>query len=456
MVRSIIFAICLLSLLITHAQDETTFRIRGIVQDATSDEPIENVNIQLDDKKSGTTSNELGEFEIVVDHLPFTLQFSHVSFETSLKNFTFPPTRDIIIQLRGKSETLQGVVVTAQKIDTIYHDDIYSVLDYELMQDGILLLIFKARLANAELLYTDFEGKEITTLPVLPGKPLALYRDCLENSHILTKTRAYQVYTEDRQIGIMPGVDIDFFKQTMGGCLFNIRHKLYFEDYLNFNFAKTIFYIDRNDSSYHELTTVIDPMKFDMLKDNPEDFSIFTNSSEEPNLGDLRATEGDSNILSQIRNLYDKKRFLKMAYYSDVYAPVLRVGDSVCIFDHPGNVIHFYNLSDSLCGSTPIGYHLESKKNPLTTLAEAFAPSTRWLKEIYTDAVKRKAYTMNQNINGTRDLLEINLNTGITQYVLTIPFPYVQKIQIRDGYLYFVYRGWGEGQKKKLFRQQIN
>jgi hypothetical protein len=426
------------------------------VQDAITDEPIEDVNIQLIDNKSGTITNELGEFEIVVDHLPFTLQFTHVSFETLSETFAYPPTRDIVLRMKGKSERLQGVVVTAQKIDTIYHDDEYSVLDYDLMQDGILLLIFKARLTKAELLYTDFKGNEIATLPVLPGKPLALYRDCLGNSHILTKTRAYQIFLEEQGLGMMGGVDADFLKKTMTGCLFSINHKLYFEDYIDLNFAKILFYINKNDSSYHELTTVMDPLKFDMLRDNPEDFAIFANTLETPNLGDLRATGEDSNILSQIRNLDNKTRFLKMAYYTEIYAPVLRMGDSVCIFNHPNDVIQFYDIHDSLTGSTPTSYHLEKKKNPLSTLGYAFAPSSKWMKEVYTDEVKRKAYTMNQNINGTRDLLEIDLNTGLTRYILTIPFPYVQKVQIRNGYLYFVYRGWGEGQKKKLFRQQIN
>ena len=64
-------------------------------------------------------------------------------------------------------------------------------------------------------------------------------------------------------------------------------------------------------------------------------------------------------------------------------------------------------------------------------------------------------YTLFQNLNGTRDLEEINLLTGATQYKITIPYPFVEKVNIYNGWIYFIYKGWGESVRKKLFRQQI-
>ncbi len=439
-------------------QTSTDFYVVGIVTDEASGEPVENVNILVKEGKQGTTTNELGEFKVRVQTLPFTLEFSHVSYHTITKSFDYPPSRSVVIEMNARSEPLTEVVVTAQKIDTLFEDDIYSVLDYELTDEGIILLIFKARLSKSEILHTDFKGNEISTMPVLPGKPLALFKDCLDNVHILTKTRVYQLFTgADHQIGIMKGVDADKFKKVMGGCLFTMRNKLYFEAYDAYNFSKLVFYVDTIDSTYHELVTVIDQDKFDMLEDNPEDYeTIFSNSMETPNLGDLRSTGSDFFKLDQIRNLTAEARFNKMAYYSEIYAPVLKIGDSVCIFNHPNDQLDFYSTDDSLKGSVPIRYHLEKKKNPITTFTSAFAPSHKWLKEVYTDIKTRRAYTMVRNLNGTRDLMEINLLTGATTYILTIPFPYVQKIKINGGYLYFVYRGWGDGHRKKLFRQRIN
>ncbi|MCB0821392.1 MAG: carboxypeptidase-like regulatory domain-containing protein [Bacteroidales bacterium] len=450
----VLFSFLFLATIIGRGQN-TSFIINGIVADSITHEPIEQVNIKLKDTKGGTSSDELGNFRLGVSQLPIILEFSHVSYQTQILKLNYPPERQIIVKLKPKTEKLPELVVTAQKIDTIYKDLLYSVLDYELTDSGIMLLIYKGNLTNAELLYTDFDGNKIIDLPVLPGKPLALFKDCLNNIHILTRTRAYQLYFENKKIKLMPGQDIDDFKSVMGSCLFSLKNKLYFEYYNEFNFAKLIFYINTIDSSFSELATIIDQEKYDMLEDNPEDWIIFGGAFQTPSLGDLRGLGSDVNTLAQIRNLTDGTRFIKMAFYTEIYAPVLPIGDSVCVFNHPNNCIDFYDAFDSLTGSIPIDYHIAEKANQLITFGRAFAPSNKWLNEIYTDPIGRKAYTIFRNINGTKDLINIDLATGKTQYMLTIPFPYVQKIQVYKNYLYFVYKGWGNNQKKKLFRQKI-
>jgi hypothetical protein len=81
--------------------------------------------------------------------------------------------------------------------------------------------------------------------------------------------------------------------------------------------------------------------------------------------------------------------------------------------------------------------------------------ASKWKKKVLVDKKRNKAFTLFQRINGTIDLYEINLTTGNITFRLNIPFPYVQKIQIQDGYLYYIYKGYGEGQLKKLFRQRL-
>jgi hypothetical protein len=112
-------------------------------------------------------------------------------------------------------------------------------------------------------------------------------------------------------------------------------------------------------------------------------------------------------------------------------------------------------MNDSLLRETPIKYHLTEKTNAISTLLSSFAKSRKWDENIFVDEPFRKAYTIFLNINGTRDVFEIDLLTGQIEYTLTIPFPYAEKINIKNNSIYFIYRGWGETQKKKLFRQQI-
>ena len=453
--RSHLLIIGLLFCLSLQSQDVVSFVIEGQVTDKATGEPVENANIVIKDQGVGATTDELGIFTLNIKRLPFTLVFSHVSYESLSRSFNYPPIRMLNIQLKSSVVPLEEVVISSSRIDTLFRDDKYAVLDYEVLDDGILLLIYKARLTSCELLVTDFSGKEKQNLAVLPGKPLALFKDCLQHIHILTNKKIFEVFLQDSSIMLHKGIDKKEFTEAMNGCLFEIGNKLYFEDLAYHNFMKRCYYVRKEDSLRHELTLIADEKKIDMLADNPFDRRFLSESGSKITLGNMRSTEQDLELIDEIRSESNYSRFIKMAYYTKVNAPVFPLGDSVCIFNHPNNRIEIFSHMDSLVGTTPVTYHLKSKKNTLQTVIDAFAPASEWLEEIYMDRKKWKAYTLFQNINGTRDLMEIDLFSGKTEYVLTIPFPYVQKMNIHDGFIYFIYKGWGEGQNKKLFRQKI-
>ncbi len=456
MIRSILLIICMITSQWINSQEPARFLVQGTVSDKESGEPVENVNVTIKGQQKGAITNELGQFKLYVTQLPFTLKFSHISYKSTEKSFDYPPEREIVINLSKDTKPLDEVIITSQKIDTIYRDDVYSVLDYELLEDKIVLLIYKARLTRSELLITDLEGNKNQSLPVLPGKPLALFKDCLGNIHIITKTKVYQIHLGNDQIRIYEGEDIAHFRKVMSGCLFSIQNKLYFERYGIFDFVKQVTYINTTDSSHHDLALIIDREKADMLQNNPEDYSILSGIERYTSLKDLTGTDEQVNPNSKIRHLEFEERFIQMVYYGSINTPVLKLGDSLCIFNHPNNLIDIYNYNDSLVRRTTIDYHLKDKENVLTTLIHSFTPEKKWLEEVYTDPDLGKLYTLFQNINGTEDLMEIDVFTGETKFILTIPFPYVQKIKIKNGFVYFIYKGWGETQKKKLFRQKID
>lgn len=431
------------------------FIVSGTVWDKNTGAPVENVNISLKGSGRGTISNSLGVFQLRVKTLPFFLELSHVSYTTKIQSFEHKPLQDIQVFIEPKSELLSEITITSQKIDTLYADRIYSVLDYELLDEGILLLIFKSRLSRAELLLKDYSGNTLLRKDVLPMKPLTLFKDCLGEVHILAKDKAYQVLLEENKMWLYPPVSSNYFWEVMSSCKFKIGEKVYFEDFEFHNLIKKYYYVSTIDTSSHLLAIVGDEEKISFLKQNPENYQIGVDEKEQSLLGAFRGVKGDTSVLNQIRKMTEELRFNKMAYLSKIYAPAYPIKDSIAIFNHPGNVIEFYNTSDTLIGKTEIEYHHPDKKDKHSTLVYAFAKSSKWLQEIYVDQIQNKAYTLYQKINGTRDLMEINLKTGEVTYKLNIPFPYVQKIKVRDDNIYFVYKGYVESSKKKLFRQNI-
>ena len=433
---------------------QSKFTIRGTISDKTTGEPIEGVNISIKDSQGGGSTNAMGQFSIKYSRLPLILEFSHINYKNESLRFEFSPMNEIRVEMEQKPGELDPFVLTSQKIDTLFYDKVYSVLDYELCDKGILLLIFRSRLSRSELLLTDYDGNRLLELKVLPMKPLTLYKDCLDEIHVISKTKAHQVNLDDDQIRLYDPYELDHFKEVMEGCLFKIGDKVYFEDYEFYDLIKKYYYVNTTDTSAHLLTTLQDEEKLGFLYDNPENFNLPSQESK-PTIKSLSGMPGDANVLEGIRNMTVELRLNKMAYLSKIYAPMYAMKDSISIFNHPKNQIEFYNTSDSLLGTTDINYHHIEKKDPLSTVIYAFAKSTKWLQEIYIDEKKNAAYTIFRNLSGTKDLKEIDLNTGELTFKLNIPFPYVQKIKVRNDNVYFVYKGFGESQRKKLFRQRI-
>lgn len=438
----------------SHGQD-AKIEITGSVYDVNTDAPLVNATIKLKDKNLGAITNELGRFSLLYNKLPFILVISHIGYETQEYLIELEPLRPITIKMHPKTKLLKGVVVTSEKIDTVYHDRHYSVMDYELTDKGILLLIYKYNLNRSELLLTDFTGQKVNYLNIIPGKPLRLFKDCFKNIHIFTKTRSYQVYFEKGKIRLYPAVDLEWFINTMQYCKFFVGDKMYFKETAFLNLINDYYYIDTITKGKHLIHTVKDQEKIDFLNYNPENFSLLSGNSG-PDLSDLKGLPSDKAILDLIRFMDIEKRFNRMAYFPPMFAPMLKLGDTICIFNYPGSKIEFFNYNDSLIKKTEIDYHLSEKPDQIQTVVHSVSRKDKWQPEIYIDQKTRKVYSLFLNSNGTITLKEIDINTGKIKVSMKIPFPYVSKINIDNGYVYFIYKGWGETRKKKLFRQQID
>ena len=427
------------------------FTVSGSVTDYKTGEPLTDVNITSPGNKTGTISNESGEFTILLRNFPATLEFTHIGYSTLKINLEVPPIGKLNIRLAQEVTQLSGVTVVSDRVDTIYHDRKYSVLDYELFDDGILLLIFKYKLSRSELLFNTYDGKDKAKLTILPGKPLQLFRDCLGNAHLFTKTRSFQIYFEKDIIKLMPSVDINNFKEVMADCKFRAGNHLYFQKYAFNDLVINYYSADTASKNWSLFRTIVDKDKMAFLS---------RNGGGAPEMDLIKISGIDAYNANEVwrryRDIEVQQRFTKMAYLSSVYAPIKKLGDTICIFNHPDSVMEFYNLSDSLIFTTPIKYHLTKKQDPLRTFASAWSKPVKWNREVIIDEQKGKLYTLFVRSNGQKELREINIKSGETKLVMKIHFPYVEKIKVRDGYAYFIYKGWGESEKKKLFRQRID
>ena len=89
---------------------------------------------------------------------------------------------------------LEGVAISASPVIPVFKDDHYSVLDYEIMDDNLLLLVYRYRLKRSQLVLLTRLGDTLdyTDAPEIPSK---LYKDALNNVHYVTQSgKAYQCF----------------------------------------------------------------------------------------------------------------------------------------------------------------------------------------------------------------------------------------------------------------------
>ena len=119
--------------------------------------PLAGTHILLDGTSYGTISGPDGSFRLGITRFPAKLQLSHVGFEDRYFMVEKDHRHDtIMLGMKFKAEMLDGITVTDKKVETVFRDESYSVLDFEFHENGLMLLIFRNRLKRSELVLLSF------------------------------------------------------------------------------------------------------------------------------------------------------------------------------------------------------------------------------------------------------------------------------------------------------------
>ena len=129
-------------------------------------------------------------------------------------------------------------------------------------------------------------------------------------------------------------------------------------------------------------------------------------------------------------------------YYTSLYAPLFVINDTVCVFDHYSNAILKYDKKQQLLDSVTIDYNHPKKWK-------------EWKHEVIVDKVSNKAYALYER-GGYFYLNNINLKTGKIKSSFRLTNQYVEKIQVKNDYVYYIYRPFESLQEKFVYKELIS
>jgi hypothetical protein len=416
--------------------------IQGRVVDAKNQSIIEDVQIDvLPQKLISKTSNE-GQFLFHVDSisLGLTLKFQHVNYHTKTITIDkswirkiYKDTLFLTVKLNASNAQLPEIAVIAErKPDTIFGSPVFSIQDYIMEDDFMILLAYTKTLRKGStLLFTDNHQEVLDSLP-LNFYAHKLFTDYSGKHFVQGDNEVYNILITDNRIHLVKR-DISIYQEFTQRIIDSVHQKYYFSDYQDIYPAFSFYSMSANDSAAKTIHKVEDKFMMELYR------SEYKYVQPQEKLWAARQ-EQKTGIDKEV--WVGARYFTQSLYYKSVYAPMTVFKDTAYIFDHYSDVLYKISCYDDIkSDSVNIRYHYAIGKD-------------KWKQPLVFDSKKHSVYALFQN-TGNLYLRKVNTNNGSIESTFKLYYRYVENIKVHNGYVYYIYRPFESSQKKFIYRERI-
>jgi len=430
-----VLLLVLLSFFVVNVQSQITkYIINGIITDEKTGERVKNAAVQINGLTIGTITNANGYFRTVIDEIPKTLYISHIGYEPKLIK-DLSEYKNLRIALSPKVVEIGEVVVTGEIVQNIHVAKELWAYDYEFYENLIILIGFEKTLDDVRLILMRNWGDTISSIP-FNHKVVRLKTDPLNNVHLETKDSTYQILYYNGRLELLPPVSNLKFNSAFNTCRAYHNGNLYYQYSHYHNFINEIYYISLTDQkTQKDLRIIKDSVKISRFE---REFDLFFYADRNMELG-MSVTE----IKKNLQQLRERQRFDwvdSTSRFASMYVPFFKIGNQFGILNYFESKLEVYSEDHQLTGNHTIDFHN--------------LPS--WEKDYFIDAKRNKIYNLFRR-NGISSLHEIYLDSGKIGPPITIPdFTFIEKIKVRDGIIYFMYRDNVNEGPMMIYRMMID
>ncbi|MGZ3931985.1 MAG: carboxypeptidase-like regulatory domain-containing protein [Bacteroidia bacterium] len=432
------FFVCLLlGSLNGLAQD--VFRVSGTIVDDKTKQPVVNATVRVQNSGLATASDEKGNFSL---HIPFaarvSLLISHVAYTKKTRELYLQQigeNRTIIISLSPKSNLLDTISIKANYApDTLVRSGKFSIYDFDFYEDKFILLTAEKGMDKAELKLATEEGAIQYTIkiPSEAGKAKELHHDYMGYTNLICEQAVYRIIVYNTTLLIF-SLDPEDYNAFIKPVADSLRGKLFFSDYWKEYPAFNYYAYEVRDSVKKKLITVSND---ELLKLYNLEYYYMNNRQrlEARTLaGELKV---DEHIIAALMT-----GFSKSMYYEPLYAPLFILKDTICVFDHYKDLLFHFDRQGEKIDSVRIRYN--HPKN-----------WREWKRLMIKDETENEVYAVFSR-DGHKYLKLISHRDGEDKGRYTLQFHSADKIKIKNGYAYYVYRPFESTQEKFLYRELI-
>ncbi len=377
--------------------------LSGKISDEFTGEPLESVNIKLKNSYRGTTSNSLGEFTIRIDNLPATIEFSYVGYDKYYLYLNKEPEDEVHIKLKPRATLLREVIISEHPVQNIMPRKDIHLTDFEFLDNNILAIsLFGRKVRNRSLVLFNFDGDTLASLKIRSCYE-QFFKDCLDNVHLIGQDTVWQVYYDGAGLSLLYPSPKDKFFMIMQQCVEEFNHKLVFRRTYNFDQAAEFYLVDRKTGKPTGISRYDDSRGNEMFRE------LF------------RVNQGNIHLPKIIDDPH--LRFEMMMMFDPLVTPLFVLNDTLRIFNFNQHCIEHYDTSNVFLHSLPIDFHKQRSFDNRIIMDEEE-------EMLYAIFIK----------NGRYNMAKINHHSGKITGSYPVPdYPFIGKIRIFNGYLYFLY-----------------
>ncbi len=414
----LIFLISVYSNILIAQSNDTLI---GKIIDVSSNSPLQGVNIYNQTSNLGTSSESNGSFNIQIKEFPSIIIFSFIGYENYFLEIKEPPKESIIVKLKQSSFGLPEVEITDQPIIEELSKDNYTVKDFILDGENILLLTYKNFGSNNKLKLTNWEGEVLNEIEIEKAKVDQLRRSCLGNIHLIGEKNSYEISIIENSIQLISKYSSQKYRDLIEPCVETSDEFIYRRVFRNRNQFLTYNIISKKGKNVVSKIFVIDRENLSRSKD------------------DFRLRLGFGADFPRPLTWEQAKAWQSLVY-KPLFSPLKNMGEELCLFNHTLGYLKFYSFQGENKRIIPITYHEHRK----------------WQKLILQDEEKNKVYTVYDKRKG-KMIYEINLKNGTAIPTLFVETSLVEKMIVHRGHLFYLESGATIAEKNRvLHRVKLN
>jgi hypothetical protein len=420
------------------AQKKETVYIHGKVVDKEKGSAMENVDVRVNNSTFAVRTDAKGKFEMLLPKVKhYSLLFQMLGYKKEIKEVEIEENEDTIklfVYLKEEGFQLGQVTITKPRPDTVFGSPKYSIADFNFYEDKYLLLTFTKSMEKTTLRLVDAFKNEFdkAEVPAIGGEAKELYQDYMGYTNVICKEAIYRIVIRNDKIKLFE-LPMEDYNALVRPVIDTLGQNLFFSNYSRDFPLFNYYYFNTKDSSYKPFATVVDKDLMDLYR-----FEYYFLKPAEKLLARQIAQE---NKIDKHRAAAMMTGFTNSMYYTPLFAPLFVIGDTLRIFDHYKDCLFHYDAMGHKLDSVPISYH--HPKN-----------WKEWKNQMVKDVTEGNVFAV-YNKDGRKYLKRISYRTGKEEGFYKVIHYSADKIKVRDGYIYYVYRPYESTQEKFLYKERI-